>query len=198
MNHTPPSNGRYTLRMIMRTCTIAPCFAGARVLSGGGGGKRRSEAYAYGKQSSRLSSTPKCAASDGDRIGVVDVRVGVLDADDDDAERRLVAPLRRQHRGGEPFAVVGAQGQKQRHRPRDVGFQPDVALHRRDAGRRTIVFPRALEFAQEIFVDSVAHHRRLALGLVFSLDPEPGLAAWRVTYELHLARLARAPRAEQM
>lgn len=30
---TPTENGRYIARMLMRTCTIAPCYAGARVLS---------------------------------------------------------------------------------------------------------------------------------------------------------------------
>ncbi|MGQ0532000.1 MAG: hypothetical protein ACT4OF_04810 [Caulobacteraceae bacterium] len=29
----PPANGRYMVRMIMQTCTVAPCYAGARVLA---------------------------------------------------------------------------------------------------------------------------------------------------------------------
>lgn len=40
---TPQANGRYIVRLLMQTCSVAPCFAGARVLSGqapqGGGGK---------------------------------------------------------------------------------------------------------------------------------------------------------------
>jgi len=32
-NFTPPENGRYLLRLIMQTCTIAPCYAGVRVMS---------------------------------------------------------------------------------------------------------------------------------------------------------------------
>lgn len=34
VDFTPPSNGRYIVRLLMQTCTVAPCFAGARVLSG--------------------------------------------------------------------------------------------------------------------------------------------------------------------
>ncbi len=33
VNFTPPANGQYIVRMMMQTCTIAPCYAGARVLS---------------------------------------------------------------------------------------------------------------------------------------------------------------------
>lgn len=33
VNFTPPTNGRYIVRMMMQTCTIAPCYAGARILS---------------------------------------------------------------------------------------------------------------------------------------------------------------------
>jgi hypothetical protein len=29
----PPANGRYMVRMIMQTCTVAPCYAGARILA---------------------------------------------------------------------------------------------------------------------------------------------------------------------
>jgi hypothetical protein len=28
-----PANGRYMVRMLMQTCTVAPCYAGARVLA---------------------------------------------------------------------------------------------------------------------------------------------------------------------
>lgn len=35
---TPPANGRYIARVIMRTCTVAPCFTGARVLTPSAGG----------------------------------------------------------------------------------------------------------------------------------------------------------------
>lgn len=30
---TPEANGRYIVRLLMQTCTVAPCFAGARVLT---------------------------------------------------------------------------------------------------------------------------------------------------------------------
>lgn len=43
VDFTPPANGRYIVRLLMQTCSVAPCFAGARVLSGApagsGGGK---------------------------------------------------------------------------------------------------------------------------------------------------------------
>jgi hypothetical protein len=42
VDFTPQANGRYIVRLLMQTCTVAPCFAGARVLSGstqGGAGK---------------------------------------------------------------------------------------------------------------------------------------------------------------
>ena len=42
VDFTPQNNGRYIVRLLMQTCTTAPCFAGARVLTGGGesgGGK---------------------------------------------------------------------------------------------------------------------------------------------------------------
>ena len=32
VNLTPAADGRYTVRFILKTCTIAPCFVGARVL----------------------------------------------------------------------------------------------------------------------------------------------------------------------
>jgi len=35
VNFTPSANGQYIVRMMMRTCTIAPCYAGARILSPG-------------------------------------------------------------------------------------------------------------------------------------------------------------------
>jgi hypothetical protein len=34
----PQANGQYVVRMLMQTCTIAPCYAGARVLTPGAGG----------------------------------------------------------------------------------------------------------------------------------------------------------------
>ncbi len=41
VDFAPPANGRYMVRSIMQTCTVAPCYAGARVLArpatGGGG-----------------------------------------------------------------------------------------------------------------------------------------------------------------
>lgn len=33
VDYTPTANGRYMVRMIMQTCTVAPCYAGARVLA---------------------------------------------------------------------------------------------------------------------------------------------------------------------
>ena len=42
VDFTPQANGRYIVRLLMQTCTVAPCFAGARVLTGdaqSGGGK---------------------------------------------------------------------------------------------------------------------------------------------------------------
>ncbi|MEZ5994419.1 MAG: hypothetical protein R3C25_01555 [Hyphomonadaceae bacterium] len=38
VNFTPPANAQYMVRMLMQTCTVAPCYAGARVLSRQGGG----------------------------------------------------------------------------------------------------------------------------------------------------------------
>lgn len=38
VDFTPPANGQYVVRMLMQTCTIAPCFAGARVLTQSSGG----------------------------------------------------------------------------------------------------------------------------------------------------------------
>lgn len=35
VDFTPAANGSYMVRIIMQTCTIAPCYAGARVLSRG-------------------------------------------------------------------------------------------------------------------------------------------------------------------
>ena len=33
VNFTPPQDGAYTVRLIMQTCTAAPCYAGVRVLA---------------------------------------------------------------------------------------------------------------------------------------------------------------------
>ncbi len=32
VNVTPAASGRYTVRILMQTCTVAPCYAGARIL----------------------------------------------------------------------------------------------------------------------------------------------------------------------
>lgn len=32
VNITPSANGRYTVRLILKTCTLAPCYVGGRVL----------------------------------------------------------------------------------------------------------------------------------------------------------------------
>ncbi len=34
VDHTPPEAGIYQIRVMMMACTVAPCYAGARVLSG--------------------------------------------------------------------------------------------------------------------------------------------------------------------
>jgi hypothetical protein len=34
VDFTPPANGRYIVRLLMQVCTVAPCYAGARVLTG--------------------------------------------------------------------------------------------------------------------------------------------------------------------
>lgn len=39
VNYTPSADGAYIVRMLMQTCTVAPCYAGARVLSGAASGK---------------------------------------------------------------------------------------------------------------------------------------------------------------
>lgn len=36
VNFSPPANGQYMVRMLMQTCTVAPCYAGARALMQGG------------------------------------------------------------------------------------------------------------------------------------------------------------------
>lgn len=36
VDHAPTANGAYVVRMIMQRCTVAPCFAGVRVLTQGG------------------------------------------------------------------------------------------------------------------------------------------------------------------
>ena len=38
VNYTPSENGQYMVRLILQTCTVAPCFAGSRALSGTAGG----------------------------------------------------------------------------------------------------------------------------------------------------------------
>lgn len=38
VNFTPTENGQYMVRLILQTCTMAPCFAGSRALSGSPGG----------------------------------------------------------------------------------------------------------------------------------------------------------------
>ncbi len=39
VNYTPTANGNYIVRIMMQTCTIAPCYAGGRVLTGTGAAK---------------------------------------------------------------------------------------------------------------------------------------------------------------
>jgi predicted small lipoprotein YifL len=39
VTYTPAANGQHIVRIMMQTCTVAPCYAGARVLTTTGGGK---------------------------------------------------------------------------------------------------------------------------------------------------------------
>lgn len=38
VNFTPAANGRYIVRVMMQACSVAPCYAGARVMSNARGG----------------------------------------------------------------------------------------------------------------------------------------------------------------
>jgi hypothetical protein len=38
VDFSPTANGRYMVRSIMQTCTVAPCYAGARILARSAGG----------------------------------------------------------------------------------------------------------------------------------------------------------------
>jgi hypothetical protein len=38
VSFTPSANGNYIVRLLMQQCSVAPCFAGARVLQAAGGG----------------------------------------------------------------------------------------------------------------------------------------------------------------
>jgi hypothetical protein len=33
VNFTPPATGQYMIRSLMQACSVAPCYAGARVLT---------------------------------------------------------------------------------------------------------------------------------------------------------------------
>src|SRR5207244_2062718 len=105
--------------------------------------------------------------------------VGVAGADDDRPEAAIVAPARRQHRGGQRLAAIVAQRQKQRHLALDMLFQADLLLEI-DLGDRAKALRRLVLLLAEIFLDRVAHGLRLGDRLRFALDPKPGLAAWRV------------------
>lgn len=37
VNYSVPANGQYMIRMLMQSCSVAPCYGGARVLSAGAG-----------------------------------------------------------------------------------------------------------------------------------------------------------------
>jgi hypothetical protein len=63
-----------------------------------------------------------------DRVGVVDIWVGVRDPDDDRPEAPVVLPARREHRGDQRVAFVIAQGQEQRHLALNMRFEPDLLL----------------------------------------------------------------------
>lgn len=34
VNFTPPASARYTVRVLLQTCTVGPCYTGARILTG--------------------------------------------------------------------------------------------------------------------------------------------------------------------
>jgi hypothetical protein len=36
---SPPADGQYMARLMMRSCSVSPCYAGGRVVTGGGGAK---------------------------------------------------------------------------------------------------------------------------------------------------------------
>jgi predicted small lipoprotein YifL len=38
VSFSPAANGTYIVRLMMQACTVAPCYAGARVMTTGGGG----------------------------------------------------------------------------------------------------------------------------------------------------------------
>ena len=38
VNFTPQTNGSYIVRILMQACSVAPCYAGARVMTNGAGG----------------------------------------------------------------------------------------------------------------------------------------------------------------
>jgi len=48
VNYTPSENGQYMVRLILQTCTMAPCFAGSRALSGVAGGAAQPAAATEG------------------------------------------------------------------------------------------------------------------------------------------------------
>lgn len=39
VNFTPASSGSFIVRIMMQACSVAPCYAGARIMSGSGGAK---------------------------------------------------------------------------------------------------------------------------------------------------------------
>ena len=62
------------------------------------------------------------------RIGVIDIGVGVRDADDDRAKAAVVAPAGRKHGGDERVPLIVAQCQEQRHLPLHMCFEADLLL----------------------------------------------------------------------
>lgn len=54
---TPPSNGQYMVRLLMQACSRAPCYAGARVVSNGGGAPAP-QAPTGGEQPNTGGATP--------------------------------------------------------------------------------------------------------------------------------------------
>src|SRR5437763_4592588 len=127
---------------------------------------------------------PVMLAEGADRVTLFGIGVGVAGPDDDRAEAAIVAPVGRQHRGGERIAVAVAQGQEQRHLVLDMRFQPDLLLEK-DLGNGPKALRRFVMLLAEILLDGVAHKLGFGQRLGFGLDPKPCLAAWGVANVPH-------------
>ena len=63
-----------------------------------------------------------------DRVGVVDIRVGIRHADDDRPEAPVVVSARWEHRGDQRITVAVAQSQEQRHLALNMRFEANLLL----------------------------------------------------------------------